>query len=501
SAEALNGTYTTPGCTAGEISKIDAAMSLIATRLLTDAYEQCLVDALINERLGVIVEGIVPMLSPQPTQITCTVFPPGNDADADSDVSPGPPSNNYPEYMSIDRSFLTTVSIAQLAGTIVHEATHSKGWGHPGNPDSVAYPWTVPVQAASCMVDLQPDGWMRSQPAGDTELSPVGGDGGQAFMLRCPGGEQANGIIIDSSSQYVNRFRLNCSDGSLTNRVGSYKDSTQTKTVQCDPGYSLTGFHGMSGSVVNGLIPGCQSNTDIANDSSGVDSLYWGGGSWSGTYTKRFCPLGMTVVGATGQAGARIDQVRWVCEDIDGTTLPIPHAYQLRGLRTGASKIGLCSGHGVVRALHGHMGGEVDRFGVECYPSTVTSNGLPFLMEGNARRHGQDSNGGIGGLPFSDSCPDGKAMIGLRFRSGSRIDAVGGVCAPMSTWAGGSWASHTDTPMRGGLGGSYSTIYCPQGEFLVGVNSWASYTSQHQATTIHGIEPICRKLHTASSSQ
>lgn len=493
STQELTNTYTTTSCTAGEISKIDAAMDFIDARLLTSGYKQCLVDAFINQRGGVIAEDMIPLLSAQSTQFECVTLVGAN---ASAGVPPGPPSNASPEFMSIDEGYLAdpTLTVAQLAGTIVHEATHSKGWNHPGDSTSVAYPWTVPVQAASCMVDLQPDGWMRSQPMGDTELSPIGGDGGQAFMLRCPSGEQADGITIDSSSQHVNRFRLECSDGSSTNRVGSYKDSTQTKTTQCPSGYSLTGFHSRSGSVVNGVLSECRSNVDIANDTLGANSLYWSGGSWTGTYTKRFCPLGMAVTGATGRAGARIDQVRWICEDIDGTTLPIPHAYSLRGKRTGSSKIGLCSGHGVVRALHGHAGGEVDQLGVECYPSAVSSNGLPSLLEGSTRRHGQDYNGGIGGPPFSDTCPAGKAMIGLRFRSGSRVDAVGGICAPMSTWASGSWASHTNTPMRGGQSGNYSALYCPQGEFLTGINSWAAYTWQHQAITIHGVEPICRKL-------
>jgi hypothetical protein len=489
----LDGTWTTVNCTASEQTMIAGALDLIEQRLDSSEYLECVQSAYLIERYGVIVEDVVATLQEKPTTINCVA---AGACGGSAVACAGVPEfgDDVPETMSVERDYLATASAASLARTIVHEAVHTHGWNHYPNSSDLAYPWSLPGQFGSCMSNLDPDGWSRSDPYGDAELTPVGGEGGQPFHLRCPSGQRATGITVDSSS-YVNRIRLRCSGGSQTGVAGEYKDSTSTITHDCPAGASLVGFAGRSTSIVRYLRAYCASNTDLDND---VDPLpttsRFLGGSYTGTLASRMCPIGMAVVGAVGRSGARIDQVRWLCSDYDGAVLANPHPHGYRGTKAGNSKLEMCGGRGAIRALYGHAGGEVDQLGAECYPTiTDAVTGLPSASEGNTRRHGLDFNGGTGGPVFSKPCPAGMLMVGLRFRSGARIDAIGGLCADPEAWASGNTAT-TNVSLSGGNTGTYSTLTCPSREFLVGLQTWAAYTPQHATTTVHGVAPMCRRL-------
>jgi len=314
-------------------------------------------------------------------------------------------------------------------------------------------------------------------------------------MVRCPSGSSATGITADASSEYLNRFQLRCSDGSATSQVGEFKDSISTISHDCAAGSSLVRFDHTSSSIVQSANSFCASNQDLINNvaSPALDERGLGG-SVLGTPSVRACPTGMAIVGAVGRAGARIDQVRWLCEDVNGTTLPNPHFVGLRGAANGRAKIELCSGHGAVRALWGHAGAEVDQLSAECFPTRVSASGQVELLEGNTRRHGLDFNGGTGGIIFNLPCPAGQAVVGLHVRSGGRLDAVGAVCAVPSSWGSGNTAT-TNTAMTSGTTGQESTLLCPSREFVVGLQSWAANTpEQNNITTIHGVQPLCRRL-------
>ncbi len=493
----INGNFTTSGCSKARSQKISDAIDFITSRASTTGFRECIKSAHLTEMHGEMVEDVRIMLLSPSTQASC-VAPGhcGGSAAACAPVNPYP-SNSWPETMSIETDYLDSASITELAGTIVHEAVHTRGFNHPGSTSFPRYPFTAPPQFGTCIKDYQEDGWGRNQPMGDTILSPVGNDSGQPFLYSCPPGQEVIGISVSSSSTKVNRMRLYCSGGASSPWIGEYGNSIQTKTLSCPSNSSLHRIsHRADSSAVNWMYAYCASNSSLENDwHSYTDQKSLGGTTnTQHTYAFRKCPDGMAVTGATGRKGARIDELRWICEDIDGDRLPNSRKFRtVKGTITGNAKVELCSGNGVMHMLWGHAGGEVDQIGGECLPTTRNAQGNPVVMTGNDKQHSFDYNGGIGGQTFQRMCPSGDAMVGLRVRSGSRINAVSAICADPVTWASGSSTTQY-LSFNGGSGGSYSVNKCPSGEFLVGLKSWAKYTPQHSTTTVHGVQLICRDL-------
>jgi len=186
------------------------------------------------ERYGVIVEDIVSTLKEKSTTVKCVADGAcGGGAAACAGVPPF--GEDRPETLSIERDTLTSRTAARVAGIITHEAVHTHGWNHYPDFTDIAYPWSVTVQAATCMANLNNDGWSRDDPYGDAELTTVGGEGGQPFHLLCPAGTRASGISVDASS-FVNRIQLRCSNGTVTAQAGEFKDSTSTITHDCRRG-------------------------------------------------------------------------------------------------------------------------------------------------------------------------------------------------------------------------------------------------------------------------
>jgi hypothetical protein len=480
-------------------NKIADAFAVIEARRETSAFKQCMIDAFVNyERHDVMVEDLVDILNSRPTTVDC-VEKCWKDAVACTSVPSYP--NMVPEVLDIETAYIldSSTTADMLAGIIAHEAVHTAGFNHPGSNTSLGHPWSVPQQARACMRDLAPNGWSRAHTWGDNELQPVGGGGGQPFSIRCPAGAHATGISASTSS-YVNRLRLHCSDGSSTAWVGAYNDSTVTRTVHCAQGSSIVGFDSRSDAMLRRLSSYCAPDAEILDDTENPTLAGSAlGGDVAGTEASRRCPVGMVVVGALGRDGGRIDQVRWLCRDLDGMVLPNPHNWGYRGTKNGNAKLGLCFGDGIVHGLYGKASTELLQLGAECYPSATQSNGLPTLLEsapggGPTWAHGIDYNGGIGGSPFELPCPDGKAVVGLQFRSGGRVDGIGGICADPSAWASSAAAQVSFTDMHGGTGGSSSLLYCPPREFLVGFETWASWSPSLNDISIHAVEPRCREL-------
>ncbi len=67
--------------------------------------------------------------------------------------------------------------------------------------------------------------------------------------------------------------------------------------------------------------------------------------------------------------------------------------------------------------------------------------------------------GARGDASFSDSCPAGEYLVGLRGRSGAWIDQIQIVCRSLTGNLGGPYYG----PRRGGNGGGPSQAYCPGG--------------------------------------
>lgn len=491
-AAELNGTWTTTNCTTTQRNKLKLAFDLIQTRLGSSEYLECVKSAFLTyQPEDVLVEDLIDDLQARSTTAKC-VAPGACGGSAAACAGVGGPEN-----FSIETDYLMSATPESIAGTIVHEVAHTIGYNHPGSPANRGYPWSVPGQVGTCMNDLLADGWTRDQTFGDTELSPVGGGGGQPFLLRCKPGERVVGLTADTNN-HINRLRLRCSDGSYTARVGSYMDSVYTRNANCAAGSSMVAFWSWSDSMVRALWSYCAPDAELlADDPTPTLSGRAVGGAGIGTVAYRKCPVGMAIIGAVGRSGARIDQLRWLCGDVDGVVIPNHHTSVLKGSKSGNGKIGLCYGNGALWTLYGHAGGEVDQLGGECLPTMVGDDGLPSILPfpQNTLRHGIDYNGGWGGPVFdSKDCPTDKLLVGLRVRSGARIDAVGGICADPESWAAGYSSTVSYTPLSGGSSGVYSNVYCPSREFVGGLSTWGDWTPEHSTTTVHGLELQCRDL-------
>ena len=79
-------------------------------------------------------------------------------------------------------------------------------------------------------------------------------------------------------------------------------------------------------------------------------------------------------------------------------------------------------------------------------------------------------------------------MVGLQIRSGSMIDAVGGVCASSAIgWSASTNGGTFDLSLHGGGGGGLARVTCNLGEFLVGWRVSAG-------AMVDSIVPICRNF-------
>jgi hypothetical protein len=215
------------------------------------------------------------------------------------------------------------------------------------------------------------------------------------------------------------------------------------------------------------------------------------GGAGFGTSADRSCPVGMAIVGATGRAGARIDQLRWLCRDIDGVALPHPFPIGVRGLANGVMRDEQCTGLGPMVGLYGRVGAEVNLLGGACMASHRPNGTLAIDF---TAEHGLAHNGSQNGTEFSQWCQFGFALVGLRLRTDARVKAIGAVCAQPEVWlAGGNPGLRHD--LVGGPTGASSEVLCPNRTFMTGIRTWSMNTpDQFNNPTIHGVEPICRAL-------
>lgn len=94
--------------------------------------------------------------------------------------------------------------------------------------------------------------------------------------------------------------------------------------------------------------------------------------------------------------------------------------------------------------------------------------------------------GDDGRLMFRRECPYGQALKGFAGRTGSVIDALVPVCAPVAPPPGsrGNRALERELAIIGGRGGKDATTLCPEPQLMVGLRGRA-------AEVIDALEPIC----------
>lgn len=476
-------------CTSAMQDKLRESMDHLIGQLFAEGvFSSCVADAVLSQTHGATAEQIVSRLQePIPTHIECKDKVCGR-PEASGCASVGIED----EVISLQKANITNATIESVAGTILHEVAHNKGWNHPPSGEWADFLFRVPQQAQRCIEVGTTRGLKRSHAPGKTELAHSGGEGGQPFELSCAPGQHIVGARVESSNR-VNRLQLHC-EAADTKFVGETKDSTRTLDKRCAEGDVVVGLWGSHTNTLHQLGIFCTSRAEVATGATEPDTdSIWLGGSTDGVQFARRCPFRMAATALYGQSGARIDQIRLVCETVDGRPRGALRRLTLLGTRTGGSQGGYCLGNGVLIGLFGNSGAEVDKLGGICRPTRAAAlSGLP-LVGSVEERHIIDAIGGEGGNRFSDQCPEGTVLVGLRARSGARLDQVAGICANPSQWESTSAVPLTITPVRGGNTGIPQNRQCQRGEYLVGLEVWAE-SNAHPTPTVQGVIPVCRRL-------
>lgn len=157
---AINGTGKYFNCTVAEAQKMQRALTYAFNRVKDGAlaFERCMGDAYLWENKGVDGRTIAKMLAGEVvTQITC------DDLHVEKDaagkvlwVTNGVAYVSSPksEEFSVDRTFIKNANHVVIAGIMVHEITHNRGFPH----DSDAYySNSVAEQAEACILKGQPN--------------------------------------------------------------------------------------------------------------------------------------------------------------------------------------------------------------------------------------------------------------------------------------------------------------------------------------------------------
>lgn len=120
-----------------------------------------------------------------------------------------------------------------------------------------------------------------------------------------------------------------------------------------------------------------------------------------------------------------------------------------------------CDYNKVAIGIYGRSGSYVDQVGLVCAPLKENGDLGPYSTSATA--------GGLGGGPFYTLCPDGQALVGLQGRSGSYVDQLGIQCAPVSAWSRCGTVQSTYYA-GGGRGGVAFTDTCPKGYALTSIS-------------------------------
>lgn len=502
----INGEVITAFCSEDEIEVIDDAMAYLVETLYDDEYLACMNAAIISRDDGDIAEEIVPRLRANlPTIIAC------RDTVCNSPTMAGCASEWGGEFIELQSANLLASATADngienLAGLIVHEVMHNRGYDHFEPEEGWFEPedrFTAVRQAEVCIARAGepnanvPHGRSRTQTPGDTELARVGGNGGIPFEMECPGNDVVRGMLVDSSHSYVNRLRVRCDSG-VSPSAGTWNDSFWAYDTSCLSGQVAIGVYGAADTIVGELGLICADEDEVTAGDVVSEYRPWLGGSNNAGYEfDRTCPDGMAVKRIYGRAGSRIDQLRIVCEDYPvaprGHNNPLP----VIGTAVGPSRAGHCIGFGAMTGLWGSAGAVIDRVGGTCTPTDAPFwSGVPTLSNDTAYQS-IEAFGGRGGARFgTDKCPAGQALVGFEAKAGARVERLHGICAPLDQWSSDPDAvSPTYTLYHGGANGPGTWVEqtCSGGEFVVGMEVWASQTA-YAGVTVNGIRPICRRL-------
>jgi hypothetical protein len=205
----------------------------------------------------------------------------------------------------------------------------------------------------------------------------------------------------------------------------------------------------------------------------------------TGTLLGCEAPIGAEGAAGEGASDVGIDgDVASAAQELSTTASRLlPMRGSLDAPQTGARFLG----SGMMYKLTLRTGDLVDRITSSFYLPSQSDNlfrpGDPFFSE---------SFGGTAGGPQpAQTCSGGFAAIGLRGRSGKRLDALGLVCAQIL----GNGEPNLDNlqfhPIDGGTGGTAFTDLCGAGEWLGGMTVWSARKRAGTNDIISAIRGAC----------
>ena len=117
--------------------------------------------------------------------------------------------------------------------------------------------------------------------------------------------------------------------------------------------------------------------------------------------------------------------------------------------------------------------------------------GALLLPAGASAAQFSGQAGGGGGQPFTLTCGDGRALIGIRGRAGDVVDSIRGVCAQLDEL--GAVTAVSTTAVTGGSGGEYDyELRCPSSQVVTGLRGRA-------ASFLDEVSLVCARMATLDS--
>jgi hypothetical protein len=510
SEAALSGNLDFPGdhqcLVPNEMVRIARASSIARARLEDPRMLLCLREHGISGDSGIMREQILQrMLENKTTTIRCRTLPDNVGAEGAVGISG--------ESVTFNHKVLGgNTSDVVLAGYLLHEVAHNKGFDHPtvvNRSDSAEYEFTVPEQLSICSQAISNGSFVADYGFGPVpnakgpshgeltraaRLAHVGGDGGLPFISRCSSNKYARGVSGAAAGR-LDRVALACGD---RNGIGvdfrsEYGGSGGTPFQEvCSEGQLMTGIIGYADSVVSGIQVRCKTPAEINAGNGGRWNDNWNG-SETGYLYERHCPKGQAVRRILGRSSTLVDNIVLECEKLDLGSQQGSEWTPPAGLETGSNFEERCPIGTVMTVLTGSNDNNVARLGGVCQAVDrfgQGAGGTPHVrMKIGSEVGVLEAHGSFKGKAWTTTCGNtSEALIGFGVNlDGTNVERVWGVCAHAENWSDErnvAPSSHS-TGAFGRDRGVITTRICPREYFLSGLETFVD------ANKVRQIEGIC----------
>jgi hypothetical protein len=525
--QGISGTVVFPddSCSPGEQDRIRQGFELLRSQITADSYGACLNEAFFASTSTQFPEAVLSILR--------TDFNTKVDCEDSGGTGWWPSSKGNTEYgnehFTFSKQWLTPTDgnppcgKEGIAAVGAHEVGHSYYFVHKGNQDDIEYNHSAPVffnncswRANSTSRPYDPPG--RSFLTHETTLATVGFHGGEPFDLSCSMDAMLNGLNVTWDGVHITSLATSCRSpfgrsGWWNGVFGPAGDTVGTpyalRCAQDEVAVGLTGANleylrqidvlCVNRDVWKNLPPSTEyeANKSLTHAAGAIGAVPGGSYPWS-----RLCPPGMAIKNVRGRAGTRIDQLEISCQRIQRDTDVKLNWLAAAGSPANATarNLELCAGHAAMTGLiiartslsaddkgPDDPAGVVTRLGGWC--ETVSWDASEHLSQLANEQQLVEPEGEWTNWKSEDACAAGQALVGLKLWASTTINAIQGLCAPISDWANPSIANvvPAPTPKRGGNTGTAAARTCARGEFLFG---WMIESGK----SVQRIWPICRRM-------